>query len=105
VTPLEPLVWMPEGKSLSSNQLTGMTCQNRPWKLSQGVILRGYCCELTLLHRWDDVRLVLLGCQTSRGEGVPSLQAFGAEGESLFDDVEEQRHLVSGFSELDGVVN
>ena len=32
------------------------------------------------------------------------MQAFGAEGESLFDDVEEQRHLDSGYGELDGMV-
>ena len=31
------------------------------------------------------------------------MQAFSAEGESLFDDVEEWHRLVSGFGELDGV--
>jgi hypothetical protein len=32
-----------------------------------------------------------------------SLQAFDAEGESLFDDVEEQCRLISSFGELDGM--
>ena len=35
--------------------------------------------------------------------GWLSLQAFGIEGESLFDDVEERRRLFSGFEELDGM--
>ena len=33
--------------------------------------------------------------------GGPSLQTFDSEGESLFDDVEERRHLVFGFGEAD----
>ena len=35
--------------------------------------------------------------------GCLSLQAFNAEGESLFYDVEERRRLVSGLRELDGM--
>jgi hypothetical protein len=38
-----------------------------------------------------------------RGWEGPSLQAFDAEGESLFDDVKEQHRLVFGFEELDGM--
>jgi hypothetical protein len=51
----------------------------------------------------NDVRLVPLGFQAKRGGGGPSLQGFDAEGESLFDDVEEQHRLVSGFRELNGM--
>ena len=29
------------------------------------------------------------------------MQAFNTKGESLFDDVEERSHLISGFEELD----
>jgi hypothetical protein len=52
----------------------------------------------------DDIFLVPLGFQAKQGGGGPSLQAFDAEGESLFDDVEERCHLVSDFGELDGMV-
>ena len=31
------------------------------------------------------------------------MQAFDAEGKGLFDDVEERRHLVSSYQELDGM--
>ena len=51
----------------------------------------------------NDVRLVPLGFWTERGGGGPLLQAFDAEGESLFNDVEERRRLVYGFGELDGM--
>ena len=49
----------------------------------------------------DDVRLVPLGFRAERGGEGPLLQAFDAEGESLLDDVEERRHLVSRFGELE----
>jgi hypothetical protein len=45
----------------------------------------------------DDIHLVPLGSQTGRVGGGPSLQAFDTEGESLFDDVEEQRRLDSSY--------
>ena len=32
------------------------------------------------------------------------MQAFGAKGESLFDNVEERRHLDSSYGDLDGMV-
>jgi hypothetical protein len=51
----------------------------------------------------NDVHLVPLGFWAKQGGGGPSLQAFNAEGESLFDDVEEQHHLVFGFRELNGM--
>ena len=51
----------------------------------------------------DDVRLVPLRFWAKQGGRGPSLQAFDAEGESLFDDVKERHHLVSGFGELDGI--
>jgi hypothetical protein len=35
--------------------------------------------------------------------GRPLLQAFDAEGESLFDDLEERHHLNSSYRELDGM--
>ena len=49
----------------------------------------------------DDVRLVSLRFWAKQGRGGPSLQAFDTKGESLFDDVKEQRRLVSGFGGLD----
>ena len=52
----------------------------------------------------DNVRLVPLGSQTSLARGGPSLQAFGAERKSLFDDVEEWRRLVFSYEELDGMM-
>ena len=33
------------------------------------------------------------------------MQAFDAEGESLFDDVEERHRLIFDFGELDGMAN
>ena len=63
--------------------------------------MRGCCWEVDCPPSLDDVRLLPLGFQTERAGGGPSLQAFDAEDESLFDDVEERRHLISGFGELD----
>ena len=51
----------------------------------------------------DDVYLVPFGSHADQSVGGPSLQAFDAEGESLFDDLEERCHLNSSYRELAGM--
>ena len=51
----------------------------------------------------DDVRLVPFGLWVNLAKEGPSLQAFNAGGESLFDDLEERCHLNSSYRELAGM--
>lgn len=53
----------------------------------------------------DEVHLVPLRSWTEQAGGGLPLQAFDIEGNSLFNDLEECPHLVSGFKEFDGMAN
>lgn len=104
MTLLRFLVWVPEGKSTSYIELARVL---DPLGLSLGVLL-GDNLEQRLMRvdsppQVDDVCMVPFGSRANQTRGGPSLQAFNAEGESMFDDVEERHHLNFGHWELDGM--